>query len=297
MNKGVDVKLYYQIKKIDKGVITLQAPIAYNIDPKYQWEVLKFAHSQEVGIEDIAFAGSWKEKFVHHRSCMDDSGWTLFRFSRCVNSWITNCRFTDCSVGAIIMQSANISVVNCTVTGNGGHEAITSNNATNILFAKLRDEASMWHSFGSSHGATNTVIWRCVYPSTTCFESHSSQPRNTLLDLVQGGMMQNRGGGAVENMPNHMEGLVMWNYQQTNDAVKDFEFWPLGYQYWKIPNPVIVGYESKGTTFKKEQVGYLESLGQFVQPNSLYEGQLQLRLKKLPHWLNALKEYTDEKNK
>ncbi|MEO9022849.1 MAG: DUF4955 domain-containing protein [Ginsengibacter sp.] len=287
VNKGVDVKVYHQVAAVQNETITLKNPITYNIDPKYNWEVQLFANSGEVGIENIAFVGNWKDKFVHHRSWMDDSGFTLFRFSRCTNSWMTDCRFTDCNVAAVITQSANISVINCRVTGNPGHEAITSNGSTNVLMAKLVDEASMWHSFGSSHGSMNTVIWHCTYPSTTCFESHASQPRNTLLDCVEGGLMQNRGGGALENMPNHMQGLVMWNYHQTNPAIKDFEFWPPNNIWWKIPNSVIVGFTG-GSTFEKDQVEYMESIGKRVTPNSLYEAQLELRLGQEPVWLRRL---------
>ncbi|MGQ7944328.1 DUF4955 domain-containing protein [Flavobacterium sp. WC2509] len=288
VNKGIDVKVFYQIKKIQKETITLMAPIAYDIDTKYKWEVYKFANSEEVGIEDIAFVGNWKEKFVHHRSWKDDSGFNLLSLSRTTNSWIKNCRFTDCTNAAGISQSANISILNCTITGNAGHQAINSNGSTNVLIAKCVDEASQWHSFGSSHGSMNTVIWKCSYPATTCFESHASQPRNTLLDNVEGGLMNSRAGGAIENMPNHMQGLVLWNYKQTNDPVKEFEFWPTTNVWWKIPNPIIVGFRSKGTTFKTEQLGYSESIDEQVKPASLYEAQLKLRLNKTPEWLNAL---------
>lgn len=288
VNKGIDVKVFYQIQKIEKETVTLTAPISYNIDTNYTWEVYKFANSEEVGIEDIAFVGNWKEKFVHHRSWQDDSGYNMFLFSRTTNSWMKNCRFTDCNVAATIGQSANITVLNCKITGNGGHNAISSNGSTNVLIAKCIDEASQWHSFGASHGAMNTVIWKCTYPSTTCFESHASQPRNTLLDGVEGGLMTSRGGGAIENMPNHMQGLVIWNYKQTNEPVKDFEFWPTTDVWWKIPNPIIVGFSSKGTTFKTEQLGHSESLGELAEPASLYEAQLKLRLKKLPKWFKKL---------
>lgn len=289
INKGIDVKVFYQIKSINASTITLMAPISYEIDAKYNWEVFKFANSEEVGIENIAFVGNWKEKFVHHRSWQDDSGFTMVNFSRVTNSWIKNCRFTDCSVAAIVAQSANVSVLNCKVTGNGGHEAITSNGSTNVLIAKCTDEASQWHSFGSSHGAMNTVIWKCIYPASTCFESHASQPRNTLLDGVEGGLMRSRAGGAMQNMPNHMQGLVMWNYKQTNELSKDFEFWPKTEKYWKIPRPIIVGYTSSGTTFNLDQLGYNESLNKQVEPASLYEAQLKLRLKQIPTWLSILK--------
>lgn len=292
IKKGVDVCMYYKVLSVKDDYIQLHAPLAYKVDVKYNWSVEKFANAEEVGIEDIAFVGNWKEKFVHHASWMHDSGFNLFMFSRCTNSWMQNCRFTDCNVAAIVGQSANVTVMNCVVTGNAGHEAITSNHSTNVLLANLTDEASQWHSFGVANGSMNTVVWHCTYPSTTSFESHSSQPRNTLLDNVKGGLMQNHGGGAIENMPNHMKGLVIWNYTQTNMSVKDFEFWPANYLWWKLPVPVIEGFIGNGTTFKKDQLSYVEGIDKQVSPLSLYEAQLQQRLNKLPEWLIVAKRIT-----
>lgn len=289
VKKGVDVCMYYQVVSIEKNIIRLHAPLAYKVDVNNKWTVYKFSNAEEVGIEDFAFVGNWTQKFVHHRSWKDDSGFDIFSFSRCTNSWMRNCRFTDCSIAAIVGESANVTVVNCVVTGNGGHEAITSNHSTNVLLANLTDEASQWHSFGTSHGAVNTVLWHCTYPASTCFESHASQPRNTLLDNVKGGLMHNRGGGAIENMPNHMKGLVIWNYTQINEPVKDFEFWSVNDIWWKIPKPVIAGFVSKGTTFKEDQLGYKEGLNKMVSPLSLYEAQLLMRLKQLPEWVVQLK--------
>ncbi|MGA9637738.1 DUF4955 domain-containing protein [Flavobacterium sp.] len=286
--KGLVVKVYHQISAVKNNTIKLVAPISYPIDAKYKWEVLKFANSQEVGIEDIAFVGNWKDKFVHHQSWVHDSGFSMINISKMTNSWLRNCRFTDVSAAASIGQSANVTVLNCKITGNGGHSAISSGGGTNVLIAKCIDEASQWHSFGASHYSMNTVIWKCVYPATTCFESHSSQPRNTLLDGVTGGFMKSRGGGSIFNMPNHMQGLVLWNYTQSNEAVKDFEFWPPNEVYWKILKPTVVGFKSEGTTFNKEQIGYAESLDGLVEPASLYTAQLKLRLKTLPHWIKEL---------
>jgi hypothetical protein len=289
VEKGVDVCMYYQVLKINNNTIRLHAPLAYAIDPKYNWVVYNFSHADEVGIEDIAFVGNWKTKFIHHGSWKHDSGFYLFEFSHCTNSWMRNCRFTDCNIAAIVGQSANVTVANCVVTGTPGHEAITSNHSTNVLLANLKDEASQWHSFGSSHGALNTVIWHCTYPSTTCFESHASQPRNTLLDNVTGGFMSGRQGGAIENLPNHLGGLVFWNYTQTSKPIKNFDFWPENEVWFKMSPPLIAGFKGNGTTFRKEKLGYLEGLDQVVSPQSLYEGQLQLRLKKIPGWLMEAK--------
>lgn len=286
--KGLAVKVFYQIDKIKDNIITLKAPISYPIDSKYKWEVYNFANCEEVGIEDIAFVGNWKEKFAHHKSWLHDSGYTMVDITRLTNSWMKNCRFTDCNIAASIGLSANITILNCIITGNPGHNAISSGGGTNVLIAKCVDQASQWHSFGASNCSMNTVIWKCTYPATTCFESHSSQPRNTLLDGVTGGFMKSRGGGAILNMPNHMQGLVLWNYTQTNAPIKDFEFWPMDEVYWKILKPTIVGFKSNGTTFKIDQIGYSESLDALVEPVSLYTAQLKLRLGKLPNWIKNL---------
>ena len=288
IKKGVDVCLYYRITDIKGEFIYLHAPLAYKVDVKYEWNVYKFSNAEEIGIEDIAFVGNFKEKFVHHSSWQHDSGFSLFEFSKCTNSWMKNCRFTDCSVGALVKQSANITIANCVVDGTAGHEAVTSNGSMNVLFANLKDEASQWHSFGSSHGAMNTVIWHCTYPSTTSFEAHASQPRNTLLDNVSGGLMQNRAGGALGNMPNHLKGLVFWNYKQTNKASQNFEFWSSTSKFWKISPPIIAGFIGNGTTFKTEQLASIEGLNQVVSPVSLYEAQLMLRLNKKTEWLKEM---------
>ncbi len=285
IKKGVDVCLFYKIVAINKGVVTIHAPLAYKIDAAYEWTVSLFSNAEEVGIEDIAFVGNFHEKFAHHSSWQHDSGFSLFEFSKCTNSWMKQCRFTDCSVGALVKQSANITITDCVVDGNAGHEAVTSNGSMNVLFANLKDEASQWHSFGSSHGAMNTVIWYCTYPSNTCFEAHASQPRNTLLDNVSGGLLQNRAGGALVNMPNHLKGLVFWNYTQTNKPAANFEFWSSTSKWWKISPPIIAGFKGNGTTFKTEQLAYGEGLNAVVSPASLYEAQLTLRLHKAPDWL------------
>ena len=102
--------------------------------------------------------------------------------------------------------------------------------------------------------------------------------------------MQNRGGGAIENMPNHMKGLVFWNYTQTNSAVNNFEFWASNDIWWKIPTPIIAGFKGAGSSFKADQLSYMEGVNEVVSPLSLYEAQLQLRLKKIPDWISQVKQ-------
>jgi len=281
---GVFIKMVFQVKDVFNNQIQLYAPIPFAIDEKYVISVFRFGHIEEVGLENMAFVGNWHDKFIHHRSWKDDSGFTLWKWSGVVNSWVKNCRFSDMNAGMTIGEGANITVINCVVTGNGGHEAISNNGGTNILLANITDSAGEWHSVGVAGPSMNTVIYKAYYPPSTCFESHSSQPRNTLLDGVIGGFYDNHAGGAHENLPNHLSNLILWNYKQTNDPIASFDFWPSKKKFWRVPAPIIVGFTG-GTIFIPEQLQYEESPEKPVFPESLYEAQLKLRLGKLPEWI------------
>ncbi len=287
--EGVKLKVYHQIKSVNSSTVTLVQPIAYSIHSKHNWTVFKInTATEEVGFENITFSGNWQEPFVHHKSWVHDSGWSMFVFTNTFNSWMKNCKFKDLSAAAVVNSGANISFLSCEITGNPGHEAISNTGGTNILIANVIDKASQWHSFGVANTSMNTVILNAEYPSTTCFESHASQPRNTLLDNVKGGFMNGHGGGAKQNMPNHLKNLVIWNYVQTNEGKKDFEFWPSSPWFWRIPNPIIAGFTG-ANTFKSNQIhNQSEVTYSKVSPNSLYQAQLTLRLGKLPSWLKEL---------
>ncbi|TKB96877.1 DUF4955 domain-containing protein [Pedobacter cryophilus] len=281
--RGVEVKVYHRIKSISGNTLTLYEPITYPINPTHNWSVSRFAAISEIGFEDIAFVGNWKTSFVHHRSWQDDSGYSMMNLSRVFDSWIRRCRFTDVNVALVISSGGNITVQDCEVTGTGGHEAILNNGATNVLISNVEDKAGQWHSVGVAETSMNTVLYNVTYPSTTSFECHASQPRNTLLDNVTGGLLTNRGGGATGNLPNHLRNFIFWNFTQTNTAASNFTFWPssVSASSIRIPNPIIVGFKSSsGTpTFTSSTIHpNSEAIGASVYPESLYQAQLNLRL-------------------
>lgn len=278
---GVDLSFVLQIDKITGNTITLKQPLPYPINSSLSWTVGKYKYIEEIGIEGIAFVGNFTQPFVHHGSALDDSGYSLVQFKRMVNSWVRNCRFTNVSVGLSIgINGANITVDNCQITGNGGHEAINNAGATNVLLSNIDDQAGQFHSVGVSKTSMNTVLYKCTYLNSTCFESHASQPRNTLLDNVTGGLQYFRAGGDEKEMPNHMRNLVFWNYNKTNTDNASFSFWPSS-PYFKIPLPILVGFHGSPTTFTSSELKYQESNGTAVLPVSLYDAQFALRMNPL----------------
>ncbi|QZE12858.1 DUF4955 domain-containing protein [Halosquirtibacter laminarini] len=287
--KGIYIKEYHQIKEINGNKVTFYEPVMHRVEAKHNWKLYTFACSSEVGVEDIAFVGNWHENFVHHKNAFHDGGYSGVKLGRTVNSYMRRCSFKDFNRIAHVSGSANISVVNCVITGTPGHSSIGSSASSRVFLGKIDDQSSQWHAPGVAGPAIGTVIWRVRYTDKTSFESHASQPRATLFDCVEGGFFLGRAGGARQNLPNHMEDLILWNFKETDTADKDFEFWSSKTWFWKLLPPTIVGFHGAGTTFKSSQVKIDESHGTPVKPESLYESQLKLRLGELPEWLVELK--------
>lgn len=289
--KGVIVKVFHQVKKVSANEIVLADPIMYPVVATNNWTLSKWEPATQCGVENLHFKGNFHDKFVHHRSAIDDGGWSILQINGQANGWLKDCIFEDVNNGARIQQCANFTVLNCKMTGNGGHAAISSEGSSRVLIAKCDDSASEWHTFGIAKPAMNTVIWRCTTVPTTCFESHASQPRNTLIDNQQGGFVISRYGGAIGSLPNHLQNLILWNYTATNaDAYPNYEFWDTKDKWLKIPMPIIAGFKAENIQFNQQQLKAAEALNGRTTPESLYEAQLELRLGKLPQWLMDCKE-------
>ncbi len=290
--KGNNIYEYHLITAIEGNTITFKAPLMRGVEKKWGWAIYQFPHLEEVGVENIAFHGNFQEEFVHHKDDIHDGGWSILSMTNLVNSWLTNCTFTNVSNAATIGNSANVSAYNCQILGLTGHAAIKSQGSTRVFLGNIDDQPSQWHSTGVSKPAMGTVIWRVKTSANSCFESHASQPRHTLFDASQGGFMRGRAGGADSNNPNHLGGLLFWNYNQTNEGTDNFDFWATDTKYWRFVMPLFVGFHSKSgkpTNFVEDQVLLNESHGTPVYPESLYEAQLELRLGKIPRWLKDIK--------
>ena len=97
--------------------------------------------------------------------------------------------------------------------------------------------------------------------------------------------MPNHAGGDVTFGPNHLADLVLWNYTETGTSVGEFNLWTRNNRFLK---PIIAGFQGT-TTFNADQVTVDLSHGTMVEPLSLYQAQLQTRLRKVPSWLTNLK--------
>lgn len=299
---GVQVYDYHQVKSISGSTLTFVEPLMHEVEAKYKWTVQKYPHYENIGVEDLAFAGDAKTDFGHHASGADDGAYKLIDFVRLTNSWMRRVNFTSVSEASSIVNCANVSVYDVHIGGKRGHAAIRSQASSRVFIGKVTDEsddtqngvtttgAGQYHACGVSKQSLGAVIWNAQWGTDACFESHATQPRATLVDRCSGGFMSGRFGGDENQLPNHLADLTIWNMNATAVAGNgQFDWW--GSTKWglKMLPPTIVGFHGQNISFNAAQMKRNDSPGTVVEPYSLYEAQLHARLGYVPAWLNSLK--------
>lgn len=315
---GVQIYEYHQIEKISGNSITFKEPIMHAINKEWGWKINKYPHYENVGVEDLTFKGDAVEEFVHHKNSIHDGGFKPIDFVRLTNSWIRRVNFESVSEAMSITNSANCSAYDIKIGGKRGHSAIRSQASSRIFIGKVIENSDgytlnkgegdktlgtyqtnvgQYHACGVSKQSMGAVIWNVRWGDDSCFESHATQPRATLIDCCSGGFMHWRQGGDSAQMPNHMENLTIWNFCSTNtqtdadiDAESKFSWWDAKGYWWKFLPPIVVGFHGQSLQFNESQMKRSENNNNgAVEPFSLYEAQLRNRLGYVPGWLNALK--------
>ena len=290
---GVSVIAFYEIKSIADNRITFVEPLMCGIDASWNWEVKRFPHYSNVGIEDITFKGNAKPDFRHHGDWEYDGAFKPIEFSRLTDSWIRRCRFTSVSEAVTMVHCANCSVYDIVIDGNTGHSAIRSQASSRVFIGAVEDVSGngsgQWHGSGVSHESSGTVLWRNRYGDNSFFECHASQPRATLVDCCHGGWAYGHQGGSLDCLPNHMADLVIWNYDSSVSCSGEWQWWSGTDRYQRFLPPVIAGFHGAQCIFAEGQCLADESHGTAVEPGSLYEAQMKARLGYLPGWINTLR--------
>ena len=310
IKNGVKVYEYHQIKKIEDKTVTFYEPIHHAVDINYtpekgyNWCIKTFPHYENVGIEDLTFKGNSKNDFKHHGSWEDDGAYKPLGMTRLVNSWLRRVRFTSVSEACSVTNSANVSIYDVIIDGMRGHSSIRSQVSTRVFIGATIDRSSgpkvdggaymegagQYHAVGVSKPSMGTVLWRNVWGDDSCFESHATQPRATLIDCCRGGWMQSRQGGDENQVPNHLADLTVWNFQATTTSnAGNWSWWDHASKWWKFLPPTIVGFHGSPVAFDQSQTKLDYSNGIPVAPESLFEAQLEERLGAVPAWLNNLK--------
>ncbi|MFC1763391.1 DUF4955 domain-containing protein [Planctomycetota bacterium] len=301
IDSGINVQgERHRIQSIGRrGVVTFYEPIHCNIRAAHGWSVSSSALLRGWGVEDIHFRGNLPVVVGDHFNAIHDAGWKFLAFFCGESPYLRSCRFTDCSSAAAMDYCYGGTILNCSIEGNQAQSSfISSYYSYGTLMAYCTDMIfkGAVNGFAANSGAVGTVITRCKN-SNQGFDWHASWPYCTLLDACSGGLMGS--GGYYGNLPNHMRHLTLWNFNQTADKVYyQYDWWKprVDTEYYsgaKVVHPIIVGYHGRNTTFKPESCQIIESHGTPVEPASLYESQLKLRLGILPAWIDEARNRYD----
>ena len=314
INKGVHVVDRHQIKAIDGKRVTFEEPIMHAVNPAYGWDIKTYAHYEEVGVEDLTFKGKAKKKFHHHAGWQDDGAYKPLDFMRQVNSWVRRVDYVSISECMTFSECANCLFLDSEISGNRGHSSVRMQYSARGFIGKVWDHSNgylnddknfteykenlgQYHACGISKQSIGNVIWQCHWGDDSCFESHATQPRASLFDQCCGGFMQFRMGGDINQLPNHLDDLTMWNFNclatNPNDPVP-FNWWIYNEStgWYKTLPPTFVGFHGKNVSFKEDEMKLNENQGKEVLPGSLYEAQLSRRLGSTPQWLIDAKNIT-----
>lgn len=277
---GMRVYELHEIKSITGTRITFVNPVQTDL-PSLQepYVVEPYSTMQEVGVEDILFTSDWAnypEDFVHHKDDIHDYAWNAMQFNHVKNGWVRNCEFSSWNQGIDVRESIGVTISDVTISGKKGHASFLSRRSYGLLVKDCSDPAGQHHGPGTGYSGVNTVYLRHSMLEDISVDSHSGQPYATLMDDVDGGVMD-KNGGPHESYPHHGQDLTFWNYRHKSAFEKTYDFWSLSRNGNTYAYPNFIGFQANNDiTFMNEGMNQME--GQMVTPRSLFEAQLDLRL-------------------
>jgi hypothetical protein len=285
---GSSISELHQVKEIQGESLILKEPVLVNLGADFEAKIFLVTLIEQVGVEDMALQGGWRGAFVHHRSALDDEGWDGIQFKGVANGWVRRCSFLNLNTGVYLRDSVACSILENRFAGNKGHYdvAIRSNCTFNMMGLTAETTAPQ-HGASTGNRSAGTVVWRWLMSKASTVDSHGNGPYATLIDRVDGGTMT-RSGGPAPSFPNHLRWMVFWNFFYDSDDEQPINFW--NYEKGKeakFVKPLFVGLHGKPVKLKEDSVEANEYPGTTVNPESLYEAQLGLRLGKLPDWVGS----------
>lgn len=281
---GMAIQEIHTIAEVQGNRVRFRNPLHIDIKPVpgHDFTLDTYTSLKECGIENIKFTGHWDsypETFVHHKDGIHDGGWCAVSMEYLEDSWVRNCVFTNWNEGVFLRAAYKVSILNTVFNGKGGHNTVHARSGYGVLVKQCRFESSH-HGPGTGYTGVNTVVTQCEMAVDQNIDSHSGQPYTSLFDDIKGGVFRNI-GGPLPGLPHHGKYLVFWNFEHRSTWDFTYNFWDLQKRKnHTFSQPIFVGFRAdKNIRFENEGLNQLP--GKKVQPESLFEAQLALRLKEM----------------
>jgi len=278
---GLTLYECHVIDSIDGNTVIFKNPIQVDLPTlSKSFTIRNLKTIEGIGIEDIRFTSEWgnfPREFVHHADDTVDYAWNAVQFKFVQNSWIRNCEFKDWTQVADIRESIGVTVDNVLISGKRGHASWITRRNYGVLVKDCIDDANHHHGPGVGYSGVSTVYLRYKMSENQSIDCHSGSPFTTLMDDMDGGDFHTN-GGPWESYPHHARYLTFWNFIHKKSSNVIYNFWSVDVRKpATYAEPYFVGLQPNHIVSMIGE-GLDEMHGQEVEPKSLFEAQLALRL-------------------
>jgi len=280
---GMNIAEIHTIAQIDGNRVRFVNPIHFHLRlvESEPFTLRRFDSIRECGIEDIRFTGHWDsfpEEFVHHKNGIHDSGWDAISMENVEDSWIRRCEFRNWNECIFTRNAYKMTIEDVTFSGKKGHTSVHARGGYGTLIKNCRHMAGHHHGPGGGYGSVNLVVTQCAMQVDQNIDLHSGQSYACLYDDIEGGILRNL-GGPHPGLPHAGRDLVFWNFRHRSTFDFTYNFWNTRQRRnHTFADPVFVGFQAD-REIKFENEGRNEMPGDTVEPRSLFEAQLELRLR------------------
>ena len=279
-----------RVTAIDGDLVTLADPLLHDVAENIPAQLAAWDGLEEVGIEDLHLEFPNAPWFGHHM----EQGYNGIYFTSSFDSWARNIRTTNADSGILSYNSANLTFVDITTTGQRkAHYGVHMGNVHNVLAKNVKVLNPVLHSL-----TFNTQSTKCVYKDAEVFvtpvlDQHAGSNHQNLYDNVTLHTVAMDtddgvaavifdGSGAGYWQPGHGAFNTTWNLRVvvTGGAYTDEPVILLGVD--EGPMARIVGLHGNRTfQLDYRPAPYVESLNvELATVPSLYDYQLRQRLAK-----------------
>ena len=285
VRNGIEVYEIHEIDRIVGDRVYVKAPVLTHLDSSFNvnWRDMTVG----VGFEYLHIDGNLQEPYEHHVQ----EGRGGITFWHTAHSWIRWCRFSNTVNTFKHHSSYSNSALGIILDSRYGHIPGDVTNSTYCFVGMVADytDKGMWHGISVALRSAGTAVWRIDGKHHRGPDTHGSQPRDSLFDNYNSTNHQ-ACGGAIENLPHHLDGCTRWNNTVADGST--FNMWTPGGYGFAVTQANLIGYRTLGGSLPRN--AYSEGFGTYVSPDSLYEAQLARRLGVLPAWVDTSKaEYTE----
>ena len=281
---GMRIAEIHTIAEIDGNRVRFVNPIHFQLRrvESEPFTLHRYESLRECGLEDLRFTGNWNsypEEFVHHKDRIHDSGWVALGMENVENCWIRRCEFRDWNECIFTRNAYKMTNEDVAFSGKKGHTSVHARSGYGTLIKNCLFAAGHHHGPGGGYGSVNLVVTQCRMQRDQNIDLHSGQSYACLYDDIEGGIFRNL-GGPHPGLPHAGRDLVFWNFRHRSTDDFHYDFWSTTRRRnHTFAYPTFVGFQAdRNVSFENE--GRNEMPGTMVAPRSLFEAQLELRLRK-----------------